>query len=569
MDQGHKRRRPLVLLLLLSASGVPLVAGWKLLWFLTDDAFICFRYVSNSILGHGYVWNPPPFHPVEGYTSFLWVVLLDGVWRTLGIAPPAAANFISLLFAFLTLLLVSWIVMGMNLGRKNRPYRMVFLGLILLGITTNRTFLTWSSSGLETAMFNFLILLWVGACIRLKSDSRWFILLLTSSGACIYLTRPDGVLFVLATLIILAFAAKRRILRPRPGNLVGLLPLLAVPAHLTWRLATYGEWLPNSYYAKVTGPWPESGIRYAASFVLEYGIWIWVLLLLFVAGKTMLSKRRSGQEASAASPGDKARMQVDIADWSMRWTRVIVMAVLAMHWLYYTLIVGGDHFEYRVYSHLIPLAFITFVWMLDRLDLRRSLLVGLLLAFVLFSLPVGWTHWALTRNLETRELTHKLFVPVADHWPRAFKWYARAFDSQQAWLTNHYVCTRHQEHKINCEFLRSVFPSREEGLGLPDAGYPVFAFGAVGVVSWVMPKINIIDIHGINDFVIARSPVKPGTFRMMGHDRMAPEGYVDCFRPNVELMQDRRLVVHPRQKPLTSDEIIECERRWAETLTGG
>lgn len=51
--------------------------GWKLFWFMTDDAYIAFRYVSNSMLGLGYVWNPPPFHPVEGYTSFLWVAILD------------------------------------------------------------------------------------------------------------------------------------------------------------------------------------------------------------------------------------------------------------------------------------------------------------------------------------------------------------------------------------------------------------------------------------------------------------------------------------------------------------
>jgi arabinofuranosyltransferase len=250
----------------------------------------------------------------------------------------------------------------------------------------------------------------------------------------------------------------------------------------------------------------------------------------------------------------------------MHWNLTIAVAALAVHWLYYTLIVGGDHFEYRVYSHLIPLAFITFVWMLNRLELRRSLSIALLAAFVFFSLPVGWTHWALTRKLETREQTHRLFTPIAGHWPRPFRWYARAFDSQQAWLTSHYVCTRHQEHRINCEFLRSVFPSREDGSALPDSCYPVFAFGAVGVVSWVMPRINIMDTHGINDYVIARSPVEPGTYRMMGHDRMAPEGYVECFRPNVEIMQGRKLIVHPREKPLTSEEITECERRWMQSV---
>ena len=77
--------------------------GWRTFWFLTDDAFIAFRYVSNSILGYGWVWNPPPFQPVEGYTSFLWVVLLDGVWRVTGVQPPDSANWLSLGFGYATL----------------------------------------------------------------------------------------------------------------------------------------------------------------------------------------------------------------------------------------------------------------------------------------------------------------------------------------------------------------------------------------------------------------------------------------------------------------------------------
>jgi arabinofuranosyltransferase len=65
----------LAALLLLAALGLYL--GWRVFWFLTDDAYIAFRYISTSRLGYGYVWNPPPFKPVEGYTSFLWVFLLD------------------------------------------------------------------------------------------------------------------------------------------------------------------------------------------------------------------------------------------------------------------------------------------------------------------------------------------------------------------------------------------------------------------------------------------------------------------------------------------------------------
>src|SRR5256885_2052719 len=78
--------------------GLALLAlwGWRELWFLTDDAFITFRYISNRRLGLGYVWNAPPFRPVEGYTNFLWMVLLDGAWSLFGLAPPVASTVLSL-----------------------------------------------------------------------------------------------------------------------------------------------------------------------------------------------------------------------------------------------------------------------------------------------------------------------------------------------------------------------------------------------------------------------------------------------------------------------------------------
>lgn len=82
---------------LATGVGITVFIGWREFWFLTDDAFIAFRYVSNRMLGWGLVWNPPPFAPVEGYSSFLWVVLLEGVWRMTGVEPPAAANVMGLL----------------------------------------------------------------------------------------------------------------------------------------------------------------------------------------------------------------------------------------------------------------------------------------------------------------------------------------------------------------------------------------------------------------------------------------------------------------------------------------
>src|SRR5438552_1169650 len=99
------------------------LAGWRLTWFLTDDAFITFRYISNRRLGYGYVWNAPPFRPVEGYTNFLWMVLLDGVWSLAGVAPPVASTVLSLLFGYLTLLECARILRHLSLPPWLEPPR--------------------------------------------------------------------------------------------------------------------------------------------------------------------------------------------------------------------------------------------------------------------------------------------------------------------------------------------------------------------------------------------------------------------------------------------------------------
>jgi hypothetical protein len=150
-------RTKILLVAIFLAAGVLLFFGWKLFWFLTDDALIAFRYVSNSISGYGYVWNPPPFKPVEGYTSFLWVLLLDFIWRVFNIKPPEIVNYLSLGFSYLTLLAVAVFVLRLQLRPGLARLRPVWLGFVLLFILTNRTFLAWSSSGMETAMFNFFL----------------------------------------------------------------------------------------------------------------------------------------------------------------------------------------------------------------------------------------------------------------------------------------------------------------------------------------------------------------------------------------------------------------------------
>jgi arabinofuranosyltransferase len=572
-------RERLLLPLIAAISLAILYLGWRQFWFLTDDAFIAFRYISNSHFGIGYVWNAPPFRPVEGYTSFLWIVVLDLVWRFAGVEPPDASNFISLVCAGLTLGIGSWWILTIVWSGRFAPYRTGFLALILLATLTNRTFLAWTSSGLETALFNLLLTSWFCLCLSLRTwDQAGSISLLSTLAALTALTRPDGLILLPATCAIAgASAIFGTQSRKQWFKLsAALLPMSAVFAHIFWRKQFYGEWLPNTYYAKVGSQsfgW-HFGSLYLLSFVMEYAIWIWLILAIVISVTRLRTVWRNWH-------GIFVKPEVI-------WIAgAITVGCVVTEIAYYVIRVGGDHFEYRIFSHLILFMFASFVWMLDRMRVRPFACVLCFLLFMTASWIVPWVHWASTSKLHVYET--RLRVSVAETLESGAPWlpnpvlgYARYFDELQSTLVDHWICVRQQEHRLFWEYSECLFPSREEGMQIKPDGYPVLAIGAVGYVGWALPRVNIIDILGLNDYVIARSG--KGPLNMMAHDRAAPDGYVECFLPNIEINPlaewpalvgsasrevawKVRIANEPRE--LAAAQICECERKYTERLALG
>ncbi len=304
--------------------------GWltSLAWFLCDDAFISFRYVRNLLEGHGLVFNPGEY--VEGYSNFLWVLELAAIWGIFGVRPEQAAPWLSVVCTATTIAAMLWWI-GRMPGMRHRS----LVGWMALGLLcSSATFAVWTSGGgLETRQFTFFIVLAV-VCLGLYRDNRWGLLAASLSLAAAAYTRPEGPL--LAVCCFGWFAVQRACERRRLAGrefwsdcsyLIAPFALL-VAAHYLFRYSYYGEWLPNTYYAKHVRPWYESGFRYLVAAALETGLYL-LLPLSWLALRARWQSQRDGTYGLAL---------------------LCVVAHMA-----YALRIGGDHFEYRPLDFYWPL----------------------------------------------------------------------------------------------------------------------------------------------------------------------------------------------------------------------
>src|ERR1035437_3918387 len=80
-----------------------LVPHARLFYFVTDDAYISFRYARNLALHGQLVFNLG--ERVEGYTNFLWTVIL-ALGIKLDVGPVALSRFLGVAFGIATLAVV-------------------------------------------------------------------------------------------------------------------------------------------------------------------------------------------------------------------------------------------------------------------------------------------------------------------------------------------------------------------------------------------------------------------------------------------------------------------------------
>ena len=243
-----------------AAGALALFPVWTL-----DDAYILLRYAENLALVGELSWNIGDA-PVEGYTGIVFPYLV-GLAIRVGLPALATAKGIGA-SAFFTAGLLLYVT-ARRLGVRPTLGVLAAAMYLLAPIA-----LASALSGMETCLFAAAILLAIYALVwSLERGPVWRDGLLSLCLLFVGLVRPEGLLLAVAALVAVGFVRARTGTVPAMSFLaqVGLLLVLPGTLYMTWRLSTYGTWLPNSFHAKVLDSWISAGsAREMASFVALY-----------------------------------------------------------------------------------------------------------------------------------------------------------------------------------------------------------------------------------------------------------------------------------------------------------
>lgn len=262
-------------LLVLLIFSVPLVDA---LWhnYVVDDAFISFRYARNLSRGMGLVFNPD--ERVEGYTNFLWILLLTPAFW-LKIDPLFFSRIFSTASGFATLFLL----VRFQSNRKRFQNNIIYIAPLLCAF--NASFSVWLLSGMETHLFTFLLTWGILSFLdrRVGEGDKWSLLLVLAS-----LTRPEGLLFLaIAWVISISERVAKRESIFGKETLKEVLPFIALYLpYLGWKMSYYGALLPNTFHAKVGSSASQvwRGLVYVKSFVeMSGGVVFGLPLLLAIS----------------------------------------------------------------------------------------------------------------------------------------------------------------------------------------------------------------------------------------------------------------------------------------------
>ncbi len=230
-----------VLLLVLAVFLALVARAWPYTW---DDSGITLAF-SKNLARYGDIFITPLNSRVEGYSSFLWMVL-NAFFFWLGWQENnvlALAKTLSTAFALINIL-IFWKLIAANL--RTPVYRIAALTLFAL----NSYSIASAIDGMETSLYALIVLL-VYFSYKKHKTSRAAYIALAIFGALLVLIRHEGVLFLIPFVAEVLIRHRKDFLK-EPFLYFWALAFLTY--HL-WHYTFFGELLTNPMLAKRHWPY--------------------------------------------------------------------------------------------------------------------------------------------------------------------------------------------------------------------------------------------------------------------------------------------------------------------------
>lgn len=428
------------------ASTGALIWGIKLSW-ISDDAFISFRYADNLVNGYGLVFNPG--ERVEGYTNFLWTMLMAGL-IALGF-DPAQGSIVVSLCCFVLLIAVVWRIVRLLTSQQNRCVAAVSIAAIFAA--ANTLLASFATSGLETMAAATLTMVALERALN-NAPTRSGL-----AGIGATMMHPDHGIFYATLGLSMAFTEKHR-----AGLFRYIAPFLFVYCpYFLWRWAYYGDFFPNTYYAKSAGlNYFGQGWIYIRTFFIGSGLWAITPLFCYTIYRCFRSL--FGKYLLFSTPP----------------------------FLFYIAKIGGDFMYGRLLISLIaPLLIASEIATRDLWRKKRyRLAIAALLLFSVTAVPIEW--------IKPQELDHG----ISDE----STFYRLTSFSPIRIASNGFQWAQDIKHDI-----------ADRGLT------PTLAFHRVGMIGYYT-RLNVVDLFGITNRDIGHRPIKRRG--RPGHEKHATRAYI-------------------------------------------
>ena len=324
-DTNWKQITAWIITALIVAYGI--YQAIQLAW-VGDDAFISFRYAHNLIHGQGLVFNAG--ETVEGYTNFLWTIIIAG-GLALGFDPVIFSYILSITAFVITISI--FIYLATRLQNKSSK---LIIPITTIALLVHHDFLTYATSGLETSLVTMLVSLGFAILLTAKTSKSFWWAGVVLVGAI--LTRPDSLIFYVMALPYILMTSTTRL----KSLLWFVIPVLLIYLpYWVWRYSYYGYPFTNTYYAKSAYlAYYSQGLIYLWLFVKTY----YVILLYpaaIIIGLYGIIKR-------------KVKLTESLPD------KILLLSLLLVPpYIFYVVRTGGDFMFARFFIPILPLILFT------------------------------------------------------------------------------------------------------------------------------------------------------------------------------------------------------------------